>query len=550
MKVLIFVFTLFFNISSASDDEYSDVHIADPVKKPDHVLKPYVRRIQKFHITSSHDFEPHSISVITYPLLTQEDSLDNFSQKLDKSFFSSYSMKVILPSLICSLVGGVVPHPSCGYVIDNIGNFLKIPISSLESKFLISWITISTTPVFMVQSYNLGKKFFSFLCHEKKFKSSQGSEKDTDPYFIQWDIKHYLAKGFLVASASINALIPLILMKDAEKEYLLFFQITALPFYIAWFENYYKVGSYNIDYLFRFYLYTVKSNFEKREILKKKILIFKECVNQNDSLSEDIYDLILKRKNSYFPIEEGAPFALSLLFCRDYARLDTDSLLDESEDYGKVSYFLNFKKDFDSNSHSIFDDIVQWASPFITGAGFYSRYCINEYLLEMFFKEMGLPADASLIAGTTFAAFEVFYKASMTNYTQQSYLKSWKDIFKKKGNFSYVRKGLNASSFINGALFSLPNLVAGFEVFKDYNVLTQVAYLTPQFLMDFCYYDSFFSRQYQNFFTKVSSFREKGIGVIGKRAHLNSYADRLYKEIDKFDFETIEKIYQITQKGL
>jgi len=550
MILFIFVFICFFNISFASDNDYSDIVIQDSAPKIQHVLKPYVKRVQNFHLSSSNESDVHSISLVTYPLLSQEKDLEKFSQKLDRNFFSSYSTKIIISSLICSLVGGIVPHPSCGYIIDNIGNFLKVPISSVGSNLLISWITISMTPVFMVQSYNLGKKSFSFLFGDRKFTSSTDSEKDIDPHFLKWSTKHYIAKGILITSASINALIPLVLMKDSEKDFPLFFQITAFPFYIAWFENYYKVGSFNIDYLFRFYGYTVKSNFEKREILKKKILIFKECITQDSALSQDIYHLISERKKKNFSLEDGAPFSLSLLFCRDYSRLDTDEQLDESENFGKISFLLNFKKDFDSNSHSIFDDICQWTSPFIIGAAFYSRYCINEYLLDIFLKEIGVPSDVSLITATTFSAFEAIYKATMTNYTQQSYLKSWGGLFRKTSNFPYIRKCMNGVSLINGVLFSLPNLVAGLEVFKGYSTLTQVSYLVPQFLMDFSYYDSFFSRQYQNLFTKVSSIKEKNIGISGKRAHLISYADKLYKDIDKFDFETIEKIYQLTQQGL
>lgn len=548
--ILIFILNSIFNTSFSSYEEYLDGDDKNVIEKPNHILKPFIKRVQKFNLSSKNDPELHCISVVTYPLLSQEAGLDYFAQKLDERFFKTYSMKVFLPSLACSLVGGVVPHPSCGYIIDNIGDFLRAPLSSFESKLLISWITISTTPVFMVQSYNLGKKLWSFLANEKKFIGSSGLETDVDPALLKWNVKHYLAKGTLLASSSINALIPLVLMKEAEKDYPLFFQITAVPFYIAWLENYYKAGSFSIDYSFRFYEYTVKSNFEKREILKNKILLFKESINQDDFLTQDIYYLLSERKKNNFCLEDGAPFSLSLLFSRNYARLDTDSRLDESEDFGKIGLFLNFKKDSDSNSHSVFDDIVEWVSPFVTGAGLYSRYCINEYLLEAFFKEIGVPPEASFIAGTTLSAFEAFYKASMTNYTQKSYFKSWKNIFRNQGNFPYVRKGLNGVSFVNGALFSLPNLVAGLGVFKDYPLLTQVACLAPQFLIDLSYYDYFFSRQYQNVFTKFLSFKEKNIGIIGKRAHLNSYADKIYKNIDKFDFETIEKIYQITQQGL
>lgn len=544
MKLLsIFVLSLFFSQSVfCSDSDLIEDVIVPIVPQPKIKRDFSLKSLENFIINNEETQE--IIAIAVYPLRKNEnawDNLDTFAQDLDQKFFKRLSKKVIAGGVISACFGGIVPHPSCGYVIENIGNFLHVPVSSVEANLLISWITITTTPVFMQQSFNIGKRIVSYIVHEDAFDASASRDDDSKPHVFKKTKGHYVAKVALLGSATINATIPLILMRDAERNHPIFFAVTAIPFYLAWMENYYKAGSLNIDHLFEFHRYTARSNYQKRDILKQKISGFKKAINSNDKLVMNVYEAIHTQEENNFVNQDGSPFAFSTLFLRNLARM--------ADDEG-TGLLLNFKTDVDTHPSSTSDYILEWTSSFLTGAGLYSRYAINQYVLDNLLLELGMPANSAFITSTTFSAFEALYRASTSNYIQQQYFKSLKNIVKREGNFSLLRKGAGVASFINGSLFSLPNVVAGLKVFENYSLTSKMAYLAPSFLLDLSYYDSFFNRHYNEAITNVSSIKESNIGIIGKRSHLNYYANKAYGHINQFDSETIEKLYQIIQKGV
>lgn len=544
MKLLsIFVLSLFFSQSVFCSDSDLIEDVIVPIAPQPKIKRDFsLKTLENFIINNEETQE--IIAIAVYPLRKNEnawDNLDTFAQDLDQKFFKRLSKKVIAGGVISACFGGIVPHPSCGYVIENIGNFLHVPVSSVEANLLISWITITTTPVFMQQSFNIGKRIVSYIAHEDAFDASASRDDDSKPHVFKKTKGHYVAKVALLGSAAINATIPVILMRDAERNHPIFFAVTAIPFYLAWMENYYKAGSLNIDHLFEFHRYTARSNYQKRDILKQKISGFKKAINSNDKLVMNVYEAIHTQEENNFVNQDGSPFAFSTLFLRNLARM--------ADDEG-TGLLLNFKTDVDTHPSSTSDYILEWTSSFLTGAGLYSRYAINQYVLDNLLLELGMPANSAFITSTTFSAFEALYRASTSNYIQQQYFKSLKNIVKREGNFSLLRKGAGVASFINGSLFSLPNVVAGLKVFENYSLTSKMAYLAPSFLLDLSYYDSFFNRHYNEAITNVSSIKENNIGIIGKRAHLNYYANKAYGHINQFDAETIEKLYQIIQKGV
>ena len=443
------------------------------------------------------------------------------------------------------MLWGHCPHPSCGYIIDKTGNFLNIPISSLESNFFIAWIVVTTTPAFVQQSFNIGKGLISCIFHEEPF-DTEAKDEDSKPHVFKKDRLHHLANVILLGSAAINASIPTILMREAEKEFPVFVAATFFPFYCAWAENYFMSGYLNIHHLFEFYRYTSKSNYQKREILKEKIWGLKKALQSSDSLVFNITDTIHDQKKKGFSGDENTPFAFSALFLRSLSRMEGD---EETGDVAEA-FLMNFKLDVDTSSPTLSDDLFSWVSTFLTGAGIYTRYCITESVLDGLLLEFGISPETAMIASTSLAAFEASYRVLTSHYVQKEYFKTFKNLFQSRGNFPFLRKGAGVVSFVNGALFSLPNLVAGMRVFKDYSLVSKVAYLTPSFLLDLAYHDSFFNNHYNKFITNTSTVRSKNIGVNLKRAHLNYYLDKSIDYMDQFDQETIEKLYIILQKGL
>lgn len=496
----------------------------------------------------------NTLAIAIYPLSSNRegrnsayswDDLDKFGQEVDQRFFKSLSKKVIGGGIFCALFGALVPYPSTGYVIYNIGNFLHIPVGETASDLLITWIVTTTTPAFAQQSFNTGKRIISYIAHEDPFSPTSQND-DSIPHVFQKSRLHYVLKTVLMGSSVINAAIPTILMREAEREFPMFFAVMATPFYLAWMENYYRVGSRNIDHLFEFYSYTTKLNYYKREILNEKILGFKKEIQKDDSLAEKVYNLIQSQMKGKFSNAEGNPFAFSTLFIRNLARMNDD----DEEDAGQA-LLMNFKIDMEGHESSWGDNLANWTSTFLTGAGIYTKYHINQTILYGLMAEFGMSQQDAEIISSTLAGFESCYRIATSSYTQRYYFKSLKNIFSSVNNLTPLRKAAGVTSFINASLFSLPNLVAGLKIFENSSFTSKIAYLAPSFMIDLSYYDAFFNRYTNEVITNVSTIKKsKDMGIIRKRAFIHSYADKALQFINQFDPETIEKLYKILQKGM
>ena len=532
-------------------NEDSIIIIEDPINESPFRKSFNSRELKKLQnalfVDESNNQSALALSV--YPLSCQNndiswDDLNVFGQQVDQRFFKSLSKKVVGAGIFCGLFGALVPYPSTGYVIYNVGNFLHIPVGDVASNLLITWIVTTTTPAFVQQSFDIGRRITSHLFHGDSFSPTPEND-DSIPHVFQKSKTHYALKFILTASSFINAAIPTILMRESEKNFPIFFAVMVTPFYLAWLEDYYRVGSHNIDHLFDFYSYTSRTNNYKRKILKEKIQGFKKEIQKDDNLATKSYNLIETQIKNGFPNSEGNPFAFSNLFLRALARMS------ETEDGEGSPLVMNFKMDMEGYEQSWGDDLADWVSPLITGAGLYTKYYIYQTVLYGLMTEFGLSQQDAKIVSSSFAGFEALYRLLTSNYTQANYFKSFKNIFSSINNLTPLRKSIGFASFINASLFSLPTLVAGLNIFENYSVTSKIAYLAPSFLLDLSYYDSFFNRNMNEFITNISTIKKsEDMGIIRKRAFLHSYADKALHHIHQFDVETIEKLYQILQKGV
>lgn len=477
-----------------------------------------------------------SLSLEIYPLTNGSnvawDDVNEFAQEIDQGFFKRPSRKSKAIGVVAGLIGAVVPHPSCGYVISNIGDFLRVPLSGPLSNALVAGITITTTPIFTQQFYAAGQKMTSYIFKEESFQ-----DPDHEAKFTEKNKAHYALKTTLFANAAINALIPMILMREAEKEFPMFFAFTVFPFYTAWFENAYKVGSSNLDYLFNKYAYSTKINFQKREILKKKIRALKRELRHDDFLVQSLYKIVEEQRVNDFTATQGFPFAFSGLFLRDTVRL---------EDEGEM---INFKIDMESDPHSVFDNLAYWTSAALTGASTYGKFRITQFVLDSLLKE-ALSEQNAFILSTTLATFEAVHRFTANHHTQTEALKSLRNIFQPQQDCTILRKFSGLVSATNATLFALPNVVAGLKVFSDFSALSKIAIVGPAFLTDYLYYDAFFSKNYNRCITNATTLSKQTMSVTLQRAHLMKHANKALKFVDQFDQETIEKLYGITEKGV
>lgn len=472
---------------------------------------------------------------------TQWDNLDAFGQETDQRTFKGLSKKAIGAGFFSTLFGATVPFAVCGSTIYYIGDFLQLPISGLGSNLLISWIVTTTAPPFVQQSFNTGQKITSRIFHEDSFPDNVG-KADSVPGVFKKNKAHYSVKAFFMVSAAINALIPTLLLRDAEADFPLFFAFTACPFYFAWLENYYSVGSLNIDHSFERYYYGTRSNSLKKEILIKKLQDFKLAIGQNDKLACDIFKIVKDQKKKEFSNKKGNSFAFSCFFIRNALRIEGE----------REAFAENFKLDMEEHEYSLKDDLAEWFSTFVTGLGSYGKYCITQSVLQGLIMEFGLSGQNAEIISSSIALFETLYRIGASNYTQQNYFKDFKNILSSGSNFTIIRKASSFSSCVNGALLSLPNLVTGMKVFGNYSLTSQIVTLAPAFLMDLSYYQQFFGKKNDEVVTNISGNLSRVVrnkGAVLKRASLIYDADKVEKLIEQADVETIEKLYTILMLG-
>ena len=71
---------------------------------------------------------------------------------------------------------------------------------------------------------------------------------------------------------------------------------------------------------------------------------------------------------------------------------------------------------------------LEWASTFITGAGIYTRYEINQYVINGLLTELGMAQEASFALAPPLSAFEAVYRLTSMNTAQQTYFKGLKIV--------------------------------------------------------------------------------------------------------------------------
>lgn len=203
------------------------------------------------------------------------------------------------------------------------------------------------------------------------------------------------------------------------------------------------------------------------------------------------------------------------------------------------------------------EDLLDAASTALTGMALFGRFEMLRYTIQTELQKLGVDEASARDTAYSIAGSVALFRASIEARLHQQQFKGWLSTFSlsKLGDFRFVRKGANFVSAVNGALFSVPNLLIGFTTLSSYPLLGQLAFLVPGAILDFSLFSHVFGENYNNDITDVATLQSEDVGVERQRAHLNNWANKVLERIvptsgeDVFDQETIANIYSITQEN-
>jgi hypothetical protein len=535
---------------------------------------------------------------------TWNNDLDTFANEIDRTIFSPKSKAVTRLATLAAVAGAMVSSPCCGYVMYNVADFLHIPVSSTLSIGFIIWISSSTAPAFMTIFYEKGEAIASWIFNEPRFTPTRG-KLDSRPHVIKKNRCHCISNALVLASASISAAVLTALMHDAEKQYPVFFYITAAPFYLTWLTTYFHETSWSLDRAFQKYVYLSKTTQDKKEILQKSIENFKLAIRNEDILAEDALHYIEEAKKNGFSAADREPFVFSWLFLKatrghhmnqspnglqdspDFSKLKTfkskilksfmeyffgnsdhshpppDDLQDNlgfaeldsafTELHSTKSRVLNFFMDQDNLRPSWSKGMLEWLNPYFSGLGTAAKFSITQYVLNDALLSIGLENESAYAMSVSMSVFETLFRMLVMTGSQERFLTSVPEVFSVNhiNNCQIVRKMAGLFSGINAALFSLPAIVAGLEVYKDLPFISKIACLSPVFLNDFSFYDQLFNKKTNEFITYILGLHKPGresqawIDQVCRRAALTRYANKASEFIEEADDETTEELYRL-----
>lgn len=406
----------------------------------------------------------------------QLENLDDFARLVDREIFQSTDKRVVGMALLFSLLGLVPSSPSCGYLMDNVATFLGIPPNHASATGLISYIMIATTPAFARQFYNIGESIASSLFQQVSFKGAK-HESGLKPKHFKTNIAHKGVNTLLTANAFITALLPTLLMKRSEIQFPLFFGLTVAPFFVAWFESAIEGGFENSDRIFRRYFYsTVQAQFIKGT-LRQELKNFLAEVKSNKELAKSILQKIEDGRKRGLLSTKGDPFLFSCFFVKSKIQSENDAS------------GLAMPKPVMSK------DMALWSSTLLTGLGSYGRYILFQSVFEELIGSKGFSPQWTTAISVTLSLAETLYR-NMCSHAQEEFFLNGTHIFRSEKNLTIWRKAASILSYISGILFSLPSLVAGLEILKNYTVTDKIVILGPAFLLEYSSYQPFFEKLY------------------------------------------------------
>ncbi|MGV8949225.1 MAG: hypothetical protein ACOH2E_07700 [Candidatus Paracaedibacter sp.] len=451
------------------------------------------------------------------------ENLDDFARIVDREIFQSTDKRVLGTALLFSLFGLVPSSPSCGYLMDNVATFLRIPPDHASATGLISYILIATTPAFARQFYDMGKSITSSLFQKASFQGAK-HESGIKPKHFEKNIAHKAVNTLLTGNAFITALLPTLLMKRSEIQFPLFFGLSVAPFFVAWFENAIEGGFENSDRLFRRYFYSTVRAESIKGTLRQELKNFLAEAKSNKELAKSVSQKIEDGRKKGLLGTKGDPFLFSCFFVKS-------KIQSENDPSG-----LTISKQVMSK------DVALWSSTLLTGLGSYGRYLLFQSVFEELIGGMGFSPQWTTAISVTLSLAETLYRNACSHAQEEFFLKGTQ-LFSSEKNLTILRKTASVLSYISGILFSLPSLVAGLEILKNYTLTDKIVILAPAFLLEYSSYQPFFEKLYVKLLMDVAILPTGSYANhLAKIVHFSERVDNFIIHADVLTTETLWRV--------
>lgn len=390
------------------------------------------------------------------------------------------------------------------------------------------------------------------------------------PHVFKKSKTHKVAHVFVILSAVTNAGIPALLAVDAYQAFdetygFPWGKILAFFVFTYYSENPLIFAEENLWYYFSRYSYigsmgqtSEEDSRKKREILVRRMEQFLDRISdpKNKQYTQTIYQECLakierlKSAGTSTENSEEDISAFSLLM------LKSMRIEDESEGEAQKANAMNFKIDLNVIKISWLDDLVDFITAAIIGAGFFADAQTVQYMLTFFLQEIfGIDeiTTEEIVALYLISYTDVALRSVTEFKLHQHNLKSWLNVFslKHKIDFQWVRKGLGLGALINSAIQTLPRLFVTWTALQNYPLIGRIVLLIPSVINNFSLNQAIFSKHYNDIVTDVATLKANTLNFDRQRAQLKAWALKAIQLTKtRFDDETIEKAYSAIHQGL
>ena len=196
---------------------------------------------------------------------------------------------------------------------------------------------------------------------------------------------------------------------------------------------------------------------------------------------------------------------------------------------------------------------METLSQLMVGAAYYGRIEILQTTIEQILIATGVDPATSATIAYAVAISEVSFRTLVETKVHKEEFKGWLSVFslKKLNNLTFLRKAANLSAAVDGIIYTLPSILVGLTAFQDYSISAQVALIAPCAILDFNIFSKLFSRHNNAIITGAATVRKsQSQCTLGKRAHLNRWAQLAKETLPKFDDRTISILYEKLMKGI
>ncbi|MBP9777158.1 MAG: hypothetical protein KBD36_04870 [Alphaproteobacteria bacterium] len=212
-----------------------------------------------------------------------------------------------------------------------------------------------------------------------------------------------------------------------------------------------------------------------------------------------------------------------------------------------------FKKDLAATRPLWKEAFMETLSQLMVGAAYYGRIEILQTTIEQILIATGVDPATSANIAYAVAISEVSFRTLVETKVHKEEFKGWLSVFslKKLTNLTFLRKAANLSAALDGIIYTLPSILVGLTAFQDYSISAQAALIAPCAILDFNIFSKLFSRHNNAIITGAATVRKsQSQCTLGKRAHLNRWAQLAKETLPKFDDRTISILYEKLMKGI